>query len=74
MLAAAAYLRHVAGIPAILAAILVVAGHGTTATRMRTLILVSLVCHFRHPSFLVNEESPGDDRSRTDFLGDLLWL
>ena len=73
MLAAAAYLHHVLRVPAILAAILVVPFYGTTATRMRALVLFSLVCHLRNPSFLL-KESPGDDRSCQNFSGDSLWL
>ena len=52
MLTAAADLRDVACVPAILAAILFVVGNCAATSRMRAFILVSLVRHIKNPSFL----------------------
>jgi hypothetical protein len=57
VLAAAAYLRDVASLPAVFAAIFLVAGHTATTTLVRTLVLISLVRHLCIPSFLVNKKS-----------------
>jgi hypothetical protein len=62
MFAAAIDFSQVASVAAILAAILFVVRHGATATRMRALVVIFIVRHFRTlPSWL--KESPGEERS-----------
>jgi hypothetical protein len=59
VLAAAGYFRDVARVPAILTAIILVAGHAAVTTLVRTLVLVSLVRHRSYPFFLVNKRVSG---------------